>query len=515
LPHADHHGASWNPCEDNLLQKNVDVYLHFLQIIYFKRCRCVSSFFADNQLQQKLKQVCNECGTDVGGRPATMVLLQVAVVMVITSSSRVPDKYLPSDQFNKESLVTADYADGLRGLSSLRVLTNITDYPNFTTVAHELPCIGTLEGGGLAECFYTRLASLSWLCILVMGTFKWRSKWWTPPHVLILIATVNAAIACLFFSITNVTALFTACVGLIILLANWHFRVPLCAAMSLVYWCSALWIGCSMSGLGGCGLIEVAVAMRRSMLLFPEGKGDAGLLENLGLDTDEQSIRQALEVFLGGTDSLLEDFQEHLKQQSVFGSTTVGKIRSWQRRVIEDKVLGFFKGRQGEAELVNAMTYICFPGNKPTIYASTVLNHAVCRALLGSYVGVSYHGRLTYRIPCRSFRLVCRRSTSSCPPGGSPRSSHSSTRAPSRSPQCSPSHSLLTLPCQCRTPTLSTASLSSPSRMCTKQRAPMTSMALSHLPTTPLSVLPLDVRRVSFLALSVTLNCRAASPRLA
>ena len=120
-----------------------------------------------------------------------------------------------------------------------------------------------------------------------------------------------------------------------------------------------------MSGLGGCGLVEVAVAMRRSMLLFPEGKGDAGLLENLGLDTDEQGIRQALEVFLGGTNSLLEEFQEHL--QSVFGSTTVGKIRSWQRKVIEDKVLGFFQGRQGEAELISAMTYICFPGNKPTL----------------------------------------------------------------------------------------------------------------------------------------------------
>jgi hypothetical protein len=227
--------------------------------------------------------------------------------------------------------------------------------------------MGILDGGWLTDCFCTSLVSLSWLRILVMGTFKWRSKWWTPPHVIILIATVNSTIASLFLPVANVAALFTACVGLIMLVANWHFRVPLCAAMSLAYWCSALWIGCSMSGLGGCGLVEVAVAMRRSMLLFPVGKGDAGLLENLGLDTDEQGIRQALEVFLGGTDSLLKDFQEHLKQQSVFGSTTVGKIRSWQRRVIEDKVLGFFKGRQGEAELINAMTYICFPGNKPTL----------------------------------------------------------------------------------------------------------------------------------------------------
>ena len=122
-----------------------------------------------------------------------------------------------------------------------------------------------------------------------------------------------------------------------------------------------------MSGLGGCGLVEVAVAMRLSVLLFPEGEGDTGRLKNLGLDTDEEGIRQALEVFLGGTNSVLKDFQKHLQQQSVFGSTTVGKIRGWQTQVIEDKVLGFFKGKQGEADLVNAMTYICFPGNKPTL----------------------------------------------------------------------------------------------------------------------------------------------------
>jgi hypothetical protein len=61
-------------------------------------------------------------------------------------------------------------------------------------------------------------------------------------------------------------------------------------------------------------------------------------------------------------------------------------------------------------------------------------------------------------------------------------------------------------PCQCRTPTLNTASLSSPSRLCTKLRELMTFATLPHANHT--------VRRVLFPALSETVNCRATSPRL-
>ena len=198
---------------------------------------------------------------------ATVVLLQLAVVVVMASSSRVPDEYMSSDQFNNPSFAAADCFEGRSGLGSLRVKANITDHSNSTTVPPEHVCMGILDGGWLTDCFCTCIVSL----IMVMGTFKWRLRRWTPPHVLVLIATVNAAIACFFFSITNVTALFTACVGLIILLANRHFRMPLCAAMSLVYWCSALWIGRTISLRVGVALAVVAVAMRRSLLLFPEG----------------------------------------------------------------------------------------------------------------------------------------------------------------------------------------------------------------------------------------------------
>ena len=193
---------------------------------------------------------------------AMVVLLQLAVVLVMASSSGVPDEYLPSDQFNKGSF----FVDR-RGLGSLCVA-SITDHPNSTTVPHEHVWMSIQGCGGLANCFCTRLVNLIWLGIVVMGTFTWRRRRWTPPHVFILIVTVTAAVASLFFAIANVAALFTACVGLIMLVANWHFGLLVCAALSLPYWCSALWIGWTMSPLVGVALGVLAVAMRRSFLLF-------------------------------------------------------------------------------------------------------------------------------------------------------------------------------------------------------------------------------------------------------
>ena len=68
---------------------------------------------------------------------------------------------------------------------------------------------------------------------------------------------------------------------------------------------------------------------------------------------------------------------------------------------------------------------------------------------------------------------------------------------------------------QCRTPTLSTTSLSLPTPTCAPScEHQRHSSPLSHLPITPLIVLPRDVRRVLFPALSKTLNCRTTYPRL-
>jgi hypothetical protein len=63
-----------------------------------------------------------------------------------------------------------------------------------------------------------------------------------------------------------------ACVGLYLLAFDLHFALPVCAALSLAYWCSALWVGWSLSLIVCGGLVAVAVAMRQSWLLFENVK---------------------------------------------------------------------------------------------------------------------------------------------------------------------------------------------------------------------------------------------------
>jgi hypothetical protein len=85
------------------------------------------------------------------------------------------------------------------------------------------------------------------------------------PHV----AVVEAVHASMITPIANVAAVVMTCVGLYMLAFDLHFALPLCAALSLAYWCSALWIGLTMSTVAGVALAIVAVAMRRSVMLFP------------------------------------------------------------------------------------------------------------------------------------------------------------------------------------------------------------------------------------------------------
>jgi hypothetical protein len=88
-------------------------------------------------------------------------------------------------------------------------------------------------------------------------------------------------------------------------------------------------------------------------------------------------------------------------------------------------------------------------------------------------------------------------------------STHASSRSPRRSPVLSPLEHRLE---QCRTATLSATSLSSPPPICAPScEHEWHSSPHSHVPTTPLFVLLLDVRRVLFPALSETVNCRATS----
>ena len=241
--------------------------LHKTHNCYFCVLWCCSQLNFPVRLSCRTQIAMLRTGVHVVTYIGIVVLLQLAVVLVMTSSSGVTDEYLPSDQFSKGSFV-----EDRRGLGSLCVA-SITNHPNSTTVAHEHVCMGTLGGGGLAVCICTHLVSLSWLCIVVMGTFTLKPRRWTPPHVLILIATVSAAVACLFFAIANVAALLVACVGLVLLVVNWHFGLRVCIAMSLAYWCSALWIGWTMSPRVGVALGVLAVVIRWSLLLFPGPTG--------------------------------------------------------------------------------------------------------------------------------------------------------------------------------------------------------------------------------------------------
>eukprot|EP00037_Helgoeca_nana_P008164 m.72865 g.72865 ORF g.72865 m.72865 type:complete len:546 (-) comp18760_c0_seq1:1051-2688(-) len=62
----------------------------------------------------------------------------------------------------------------------------------------------------------------------------------------------------------------TAVTGVWMLAADRHFWRPVCAALSLNYWCAAAWIGCTVSPEVGAALAVVAIGVRGSALLFPQ-----------------------------------------------------------------------------------------------------------------------------------------------------------------------------------------------------------------------------------------------------
>jgi hypothetical protein len=49
--------------------------------------------------------------------------------------------------------------------------------------------------------------------------------------------------ASIITSIANVPPVVMACVGLYLLAFDLHYVLSVCAALSLAYWCSALWVG--------------------------------------------------------------------------------------------------------------------------------------------------------------------------------------------------------------------------------------------------------------------------------
>ncbi len=156
-----------------------------------------------------------------------------------------------------------------------------------------------------------------WLRLMAMGMYDWKPRRWRPLHVqrskicvtatdvmslvgkglgLVVVArllvllvrvktltevavTLMAVCAGIVTFVASIAAAFVAGVGLSLLARNVHFALPVCAVLSLAYWCSALWIGWSTSPIVGVALVAVAVARRRTVLLFPKAEsGAAGLL---------------------------------------------------------------------------------------------------------------------------------------------------------------------------------------------------------------------------------------------
>jgi hypothetical protein len=68
--------------------------------------------------------------------------------------------------------------------------------------------------------------------------------------------------ASIITSIANVPPVVMACVGLYLLAFDLHYVLSVCAALSLAYWCSALWVGWTLSKFAGSGLVPRACARR-------------------------------------------------------------------------------------------------------------------------------------------------------------------------------------------------------------------------------------------------------------
>jgi hypothetical protein len=72
-----------------------------------------------------------------------------------------------------------------------------------------------------------------------------------------------------------VWACVTAVTGVWMLATDRHFWLPVCAALSLNYWCAAAWIAWAVSAEAGAVLAVAAAVVRGSGLLFPPG-GEPG-----------------------------------------------------------------------------------------------------------------------------------------------------------------------------------------------------------------------------------------------
>lgn len=87
--------------------------------------------------------------------------------------------------------------------------------------------------------------------------------------------TSSSLLACLVPAVAHfVWAYVSVIISMYLLAAEQHFWRPVCAVLSLNFWCVAAWLSCAVSPAIGAVLVATAVASRRSMLLFPAPSGE-------------------------------------------------------------------------------------------------------------------------------------------------------------------------------------------------------------------------------------------------
>lgn len=150
----------------------------------------------------------------------------------------------------------------------------------------------TLPVHDARECGFSHTVTTNrWLCFLAMGMYTWKPTRWVPPYVQRSkshvsnrylgdrLSSVHAApsvciktmpsVTVAALGVHDVVALMAACGGVLLLVIDVHFALALCAALSLAYWCSSLWIVWASSPIVGGLLLLIGVSKRQSVLLFP------------------------------------------------------------------------------------------------------------------------------------------------------------------------------------------------------------------------------------------------------
>jgi hypothetical protein len=143
-------------------------------------------------------------------------------------------------------------------------------------------------------------------------------------------ATACAAVLGLSISLTlvvtgNLWACTSAIFGVYLLATNQHFQRPVCAALSLNIWCAVAWIAWVMSPEIGAAVAAMAVAVRRSGMLFPS---PAGALHDPQNSLSSTAAGEASDACAAVTESMAEGNHGSIAAEMVGGEEAVASVES-------------------------------------------------------------------------------------------------------------------------------------------------------------------------------------------